>query len=93
MKEKTDLCNSGLGDTTILLELNDSSVYLHEKVLKTFPKLSDTGGYELLLHQRGGGENGGFHTIMQAPALQFATEGCLWQSKNICKAFTKKHPS
>ncbi|CAB4023555.1 Hypothetical predicted protein, partial [Paramuricea clavata] len=76
VKEKTDLCNAGLGDTTILLELNDSSVYLHEEVLKTFPKLSDTGGYELLLHQRGGGENGGFHTIK--PPL------CSLRLKDVC---------
>ena len=76
VKEKTDLCNAGLGDTTILLELNDSSVYLHEEVLKTFPKLGDTGGYELLLHQRGGGENGGFHVIK--PPL------CSLRLKDVC---------
>ena len=67
VKEKTDLCNAGLGDTTILLEINDGSVYLHEKILKTFPKLNETGGYELLLHERGGGDNGGFHVIKPPP--------------------------
>ena len=67
VKEKTDLCNAGLGDTTILLEINDSSVYLHEEILKTFPKLNETGGYELLLHQRGGGGNGRFHVIKPPP--------------------------
>ena len=67
VKEKMDLCNAGLGDTTILLEINDSSVYLHEQILKTFPKLNETGGYELLLHQRGGGDNEGFHVIKPPP--------------------------
>ena len=69
VKEETDLCNAGLGDTSIRLEINDSSVYLHEEILKTFPKLNETGGYELLLHQRGGGDNGGFHVIKPPSAV------------------------
>ena len=95
VKEKTDLCNAGLGDTTILLEINYSSVYLHEEILKTFPKLNETGGYELLLHQRGGGDNGRFHVIKPPPPplLQCTAKRCLWQSKNISKAFTKKYSS
>lgn len=45
------------------LDLNESAVYLHEEIVKRFPQLSTTGGYELLLFQRGGGINGGFHMI------------------------------
>mgnify|MGYP002803922985 CR=1 FL=1 len=55
VKDKTDLCNAGLGDCTLHLDLNKSSVYLHEEIVKKFPQLADTGGYELLLYQRGGG--------------------------------------
>ncbi|CAB4013392.1 Hypothetical predicted protein, partial [Paramuricea clavata] len=63
VKDKTDLCNAGLGDCTLLLDLNESSVYLYEEILKKFPQLAHTGGYELSLYQRGGGVNGGFHAI------------------------------
>ena len=41
-----------------------------------FPKLSETGGYELLLYQRGGGENGGFHVIK--PPL------CSVRQRDVC---------
>ena len=63
VKDKTDLCNAGLGDCSLQLDLNESSVYLYEEILKKFPQLAHTGGYELSLYQRGGGINGGFHAI------------------------------
>lgn len=56
VKEKTDLCNAGLGDDTPILDLNEDSFYCHEKVLARYPRLNQSGGYELLLFQRGGGE-------------------------------------
>ena len=63
VKERTELCNAGLGDSSIKLELNDDRTYLYEKVMECYPKLFDAGGFEFLLFQRGGGEDGGIHVI------------------------------
>ena len=63
IKERTELCNAGLGDISVKLELNNDHNYLYGKIIECFPKLADAGGFEFLLFQRGGGEDGGFHTI------------------------------
>ena len=61
--EKTALCNCGLGDGSITFEINGGSDYCHSKILEKYPKLAMAGGYELLLHQRGSGDDAGFHPI------------------------------
>ena len=64
IKERIELCNAGLGDHSIKLELNDNATYLYEKVIECYlMKLFDAGGFEFLLFQRCGGEYGGFHVI------------------------------
>lgn len=56
---KTTLANSGLGPSTMSFEMN--GVAIHSQLLERYPKLSSAGGYELLLYQRGGEEQGFHH--------------------------------
>ena len=60
IKERTQLVNAGLGDSSIQFALNLGTLQCHEKIVETFPKIA-TVGYELLLYQRGG--DGGFYHI------------------------------
>lgn len=57
---RTALCNAGLGPANLSLVMDGSSI--HQELLNTFPALSSGGGYELLLYQRGGCDQG-FHKI------------------------------
>ena len=57
---KTALSSCGLGPGSITLDINTPSV--HEALLDKFPLLQAAGGYELLLYQRGGEEQG-FHKL------------------------------
>lgn len=57
---KAALSNYGLGPLTIQIAANDESVQKH--LLERFPLLADAGGFELLLYQRGGNDQG-FHVI------------------------------
>lgn len=57
---KTTLANSGLGPSTMSFEMN--GVAIHSQLLERYAKLSSAGGYELLLYQRGGEEQG-FHQL------------------------------
>ena len=47
-KEKLALAMAGLGEKKIVFRKNGKGCHIHEKLLKTFPKLKDGGGYELL---------------------------------------------
>lgn len=57
VKDRTQLVNAGLGDTSIQFDLHEGVVHCHQRIVGIFPKLADVG-YELLLFQRG--EGGGF---------------------------------
>ena len=57
---RTALCNAGLGPANLNLLMEGSSI--HKELLRTFPALSSGGGYELLLYQQGGCDQG-FHKI------------------------------
>ena len=57
---KATLCNCGLGPGTVTVDVQNGS--LHECLIEKFPPLSSAGGYELLLFQRGG-EQQGFHKL------------------------------
>lgn len=57
---KTSLANAGLGPSSITFEMTGCTV--HQNILERYPKLVDCGGYELLLYQRGGDEQG-FHVL------------------------------
>ncbi|KAJ7371638.1 hypothetical protein OS493_024317 [Desmophyllum pertusum] len=52
IKERMQLANAGLEDSSIQFELHHGSLQCHEKIIETFPKLGTTG-YEFLLYQRG----------------------------------------
>ena len=60
--EKAVLANAGLGPASITFDLNGDYVHLHNKLLEQYPDLVKAGGYELLLYQRSG-LNQGFHKI------------------------------
>ena len=62
VKQRTDLSNAGLGDGNISFVLDGTTVY--NGIMEKFPKLRSVGGFDLMLFQRGGGEDGGFHRIM-----------------------------
>ena len=57
---KTALSNIGLGPGSIVCNVNAPSV--HEYLITRYPPLSQAGGYELPLFQRGGEEQG-FYTL------------------------------
>ena len=61
IKERTDLFNMGLGDKSVTFMSDGNTAY--DKILEEFPKLKDAGGFDLMLYQRGGGEDAGFHII------------------------------
>lgn len=61
VKERTALANAGLGDASITFEINKSSVY--NGIIERFPQLSEVGGFDVMLFQRGTGEDAGFHRI------------------------------
>lgn len=60
VKDRTQLANAGLGDTSIQFDLYEGIVPCHQRIIGIFPKLADVG-YELLLFQRG--EGGGFWNL------------------------------
>ena len=60
IKERTILCNAGLGEKSVQLDANANQAECHEEITKHFPQLGETG-YEVLLYQRG--EDGGFFKI------------------------------
>ena len=60
--EKTALSNCGLGTGSVTLDINSSANDLHHNLVEKFPLLEAGGGYELLLCQQGGQEQG-FHSI------------------------------
>jgi hypothetical protein len=62
VKERTVLSNAGLGDGSISFAQDGTSVY--SGILEKYPKLKSVGGFDLLLFQRGGGEDTGFHKIL-----------------------------
>ena len=57
---RTALSSAGLGPASLNLVMDGSSI--HQELLNMFPPLSSGGGYELLLYQRGGRDQG-FHKI------------------------------
>lgn len=59
VKERTALANAGLGDASITFGINKSSVY--NGIIERFPQLSEVRGIDLMLFQRGTGEDAGFH--------------------------------
>ena len=61
IKERTNLFNMGLGDKSITFMLDGNPAY--DTIIEQYPKLQDTGGFDLMLYQRGGGEDAGFHVI------------------------------
>ena len=74
--EKTGLSNCGLGPGSITINLNSSASDVHHNLVERFPLLQAGGGYELLLYQRGGLEQG-FHNIppLYTPARIKKLEG------------------
>ena len=74
VKERTALANAGLGDASITFGYNKSSVY--NGIIQRFPQLSDVGGFDLLLFQRGNGEGAGFHRILPPHTPQRLKELC-----------------
>ncbi len=61
VKERTELSNAGLGECNISFPQNGVPVY--DKLTERFPQLNEAGGFDMLLYQRGGGEDSGFHVI------------------------------
>lgn len=60
VRERTDLANHGLGDGSVTFCQQDT---VYEGLIKHFTPLKDAGGFELYLHQRGAGDDSGFHII------------------------------
>lgn len=74
VKQRTELSNAGLGDGNISFVVDGSTVY--NGILEKYPKLKSVGGFDLLLFQRGGGEDGGFHRIMPPHTPEHLKELC-----------------
>jgi len=45
---KTQFLNASLGEKKITFEKKSSCSYFHEKLLESYPKLKEAGGYELM---------------------------------------------
>ena len=60
VKERTVLCDAGLGDGVVTFNLLEESNNFHQKLVEKFPKLSEAV-YELMLYQRG--KDAAFHTL------------------------------
>lgn len=60
VKERTDLSNSCLGAKSITFIENEP---IYDTIVEHYPKLSEVGGFDFLMHQRGGGNDAGFHVI------------------------------
>jgi len=58
--QKTPLSNVGLGPAQVIFEVDSPKI--QQELMGTYPLLSSGGGYELLLYQRGGSEQG-FHKM------------------------------
>jgi len=56
--ERAAHANSDLGPGTIVFDADGNSSHFHQKIMDKFPALESSGGYELLLYQRGGQEKG-----------------------------------
>ena len=74
VKQRTDLSNARLGDGNISFVLDGTTVY--NGIMEKFPKLRSVGGFDLMLFQRGGGEDGGFHRIMPPHTPDHLKELC-----------------
>ena len=81
VKEKTFLANLGLGDGSISF-LSNATVY--DGIIQKFPKLTETGGFDLFLYQRGGGDDKGFH-IIHAPHIASRLKEVCGQAKIYIK--------
>ena len=60
VKERTDLSNACLGDKSITFVENEP---VYDKIVEQYPQLSEVGGFDFLLYQRGGGRDAGFHAL------------------------------
>ena len=74
VKQRTALSNARLGDGNISFPLDGSAVY--DGIFRKFPKLYSVGGFDLLLFQRGGGEDGGLHKILPPHTPEHLKELC-----------------
>lgn len=88
VKERTDLCNGGLGDGSITFASQDT---VYNGILAYYPALKEAGGFELSLFQRGGGEDGGFHAI-QPPHVSNRLKELARQAKIYIKPLQKDIP-
>lgn len=73
VKDRTELANAGLGDTSIQFDLYEGIVPCRQRIIGIFPKLADVG-YELLLFQRG--EGGGFWSLPPPYTSQRLKDAC-----------------
>lgn len=64
ISDKTALSNVGLGPASITMDMEGDAGHCKEKILAEYPLLRSTGGYELMLYQRGGNTKG-FHRISE----------------------------
>lgn len=86
IKDRTELCNMGLGDKSITFILDGSPSYA--TILEHYPKLKDAGGFDLMLFQRGSGEDAGFHVI-NAPHTPGHLKDLCGQSKIYLRPLQK----
>lgn len=61
VKDRTALCNAGLGDGVVTFNLEGGTDHFDKNIIEKYPKLSEAGGYELMLYQRG--KDAAFHTM------------------------------
>ena len=86
VKERTALSNAGLGDASIVFDLNGDSSHCHEKILEAFPKLAESG-YDLQLYDRAG-ENSSF-CVLKHPYLPRKLKVVAGQCKIYIKPLQK----
>jgi hypothetical protein len=86
VKERTALSNAGLGDASIVFDLNGDSSHCHEKILEAFPMLAESG-YDLQLYDRAG-EKSSF-CVLKHPYLPRILKVVAGQCKIYIKSLQK----
>ena len=81
IRERNDLANCGLGDSSITF---DSQDIVCGNILAHYPPLKNAGRFELNLFQRGGGEDGGF-CLIQPPHVASPIKELAGQAKVYIK--------
>ena len=80
--ERIRLSMAGLGEAKIVFNKDRNALYVHEKIIESFPVLAEAGGYEMLRKLKGSTKR-----LMQIPHPKRFTVQFLKSALGQAKAF------